>query len=267
MGVLIQLDNIFLEMQMASQQADNSVMDARKDMNKIVEFFKSRDCYEEELSWFASETGRNLNIEVLRRADGFMVQDDISGYMLPEELQHDSLGFCHGMHIIYSGRFVYPVKDIQGDVMGWCGYDKYSDGAKYLDSINYGYKAKETTLYGMENLPEYYKSNEPVFIPEGIGCTLFLWQSNLCALAALGSHVTPYVAQIINRLGKRAIPICDSDPAGNKWLQQLHYQCPLARPIQSKIAKDIDDSRKIDMSIVDELRKLKNPFYRSHLYK
>ena len=250
---------------MLSQSSENTMESSRKDLGRIVEFFKSRDCYMQELTWCAEKL-RNLEVRTLLDADAFMVQDDIPVGILPEDLQHDSLGFCRGMWLIYSGRLVYPVKDIKGNVMGFCGYDKFSE-TKYLDSQNFGYKAKYTTIYGMERLANAYKSNEPVFFTEGIVCTLFLRQEGFQSFACLGSHLTPYVIEIIKRFGKRAFVITDSDQAGNKFRTQVRYACPQARPLQSRIEKDIDDSRKVDPSIVDELRKLHNPFYISPLLK
>lgn len=259
------MSNIFAELQMLSQSVDNTVEKSRKDLNRIVEVFKSRDCYLEEITWCAEKL-RNLKVETFLNADAFMVQDDVPVNVLPEDLQHDSLGFCRGNWLVYSGRLVYPVKDVKGNVMGFCGYDKFSD-TKYLDSVNYGYKAKEATFYGMECLEDAYRSAEPVFFTEGIVCTLYLRQEGFKAFATLGSHLTPYVIEIIKRFGRRAIVLSDADEAGNKFRKQVKYACPLARPLQSRIAKDLDDSRQVNPTIVNELKKLSNPFYISPMFK
>ena len=140
-----------------------------------------------------AECVRNLETKTLLDCDSFMVQDDFSIMELPEELQHDSLGFCNGNNVVFSGRYVYPVKDVKGDVMGFCGYDKFSS-VKYLDSKNFGYQAKSYSCYGMEKLPEYYDSNEPVYFVEGIVCCLCIRQAGESAdayLAAWQSAETP----------------------------------------------------------------------------
>ena len=154
-------DNFFAQLQALSTLNDDAtVLKARKQLNQIVNFFKSRDSYLEEVTWFA-ELVRHLNVDTLLKCDSFMVQDDFLPTLIPEELRHDSLGFCRDHDVVFQGRYVYPVKDVKGDVMGFCGYDKYSD-VKYLDSKNFGYTAKSYTLWGMEELPKYYKSNEPM---------------------------------------------------------------------------------------------------------
>ena len=150
--------------------------------------------------------------------------------------------------------------------MGFCGYDKFSE-AKYLDSLNYGYRAKSYSLWGMEKLPEYYRSDEPVYFVEGIVCALYLRQEGLQALATLGSIISPYVTEIIRRFGSRAIMVNDSDEAGTKCKRTMIHRIPRLRCVQSRIAKDVDDSRLVDDRFVEELRKFKNPFYRCDLIK
>ena len=259
------MDNMFAELQRLSiQEASNTIQDSRKQLNQIVQLFKDRPTYLEEVTVFA-ECVRNLEVKTLLDCDSFMVQPDVLMSEIPEELQHDSLGFCRGWDIIYSGRYVYPVKDVRGDVMGFCGYDKFED-PKYLDSTNYGYRAKRYTLWGMEKLPEYYVSKEPVFFVEGIVCALYLRQCGLQALAMLSAYASPYVQEIMKRFGARAFVVIDSDAAGSEFKKKLHYQSPTVKVIQSTVAKDVDDSRLVDSNFACELSKLSNPFYQSNLF-
>ena len=260
------MDNLFAQLQALSTLSEEStVVSSRKQLNQIVETFKQRPEYLEEVETFAIK-GRNLKVETLLNCDSFMVQPDTPLAVLPEELRHDSLGFCRGNRYIFEGRYVYPVKDVKGDVMGFCGYDKYSD-VKYLDSLNFGYKAKSYSLWGMEKLPEYYSNDKPVYIVEGIVCALYLRQEGLQSLATLGSIISPYVTEIIRRFGMRAVMVNDADEAGTKCKQIMQRRLPYLRCIQSRIAKDVDDSREVDPRFVDELRKMDNPFYRSDLFK
>lgn len=251
--------NIFQELQMLSISAGNEVVKSRKQMNEIVKIFKEREEYLPELEACAVEL-RHMELQTYIDADAFFIQPDVGSYLIPLELRHESLGFCRDGRLIYAGRLVYPVKDVKGDVMGWCGYDKWED-PKYLDSTNNGYKAKVTTFYGMEKLPEAYESTEPVFFVEGIVCCLFLRQCGFQAFATLGSHLSPYVIRIASRFGHRAVFITDSDESGNKYRKQVRRYLPTARCYQSTIAKDVDDSRQVDMGIVDALKEFKNPFY------
>lgn len=257
--------NIFAQLQAASQlSADTTVKSLRKQLNELVAWFKNRDSYLEEVRIMAKMV-RNLDVQTLLDCDSFMVQDDFLLTELPEEFQHDALGFCHGNYCVFEGRFVYPVKDNKGDVMGFCGYDKFSD-VKYRDSLNYGYRAKSYSVWGMERLPEYYRNDKPVYFVEGIVCALYLRQCGMQSLAWLGSSISPYVLEIMRRFGPRAIAINDSDEAGTRCRKMLRNRLPYIRCVQSRLAKDVDDSREVDPRFADELKKLSNPFYHSELF-
>ncbi len=259
-------DNMFAQLQALSTLSKETTIDTmRQTLNRLVLFFKERPQYMEEVRIMAEEV-RFLKVKTLLDCDSFMVQDDFLLTELPEEFQHDSLGFCHGNYCVFEGRYIYPVKDTHGDVMGFCGYDKFSD-VKYLDSINYGYRAKTYSMWGMEKMLDYYHSTEPVFFVEGIVCALYLRQCKMQALATLGSTFSPYCTEIVRRFGTRAIIVNDSDEAGTKCRKIMQRRCPLARCVQSTIAKDVDDSRLVDPEFANELRKLSNPFYDSKLFR
>ena len=257
--------DIFAQLQIASQlNKETTVGSTRKQLNELVSWFKSRPQYYEEVEIMATLV-RHLDVKTLLDADSFMVQDDFLVTEIPEEYRHDALGFCRGADCVFTGRYVYPVKDVHGDVMGFCGYDKFSD-VKYLDSKNFGYRAKSYSVWGMEQLPAYYESTDPVFFVEGIVCALYLRQCGMQALATLGSNVSPYVMEIIRRFESRAVFVCDSDEAGTKCRHMLRRHLPSLRCVQSTIAKDVDDSRDVDPSFATELSKLSNPFYTSPLF-
>lgn len=260
------MDNIFAQLQAISTLSEETTIESmRLKLNDLVAWWKSRDEYLSEVAMFADENVRNLKVETLLKADSFMVQDDWVMNELPEEFRHDSLGFCEGNNCIFQGRYVYPVKDVKGNVMGLCGYDMFSP-VKYLDSKNYGYAAKRYSVYGEEMLPTYYSNDLPVFFVEGIVCCLYLRQEGLQSLAMLGSTPSAYVRNIMKRFGSRAITVCDSDEAGTKCRRTLRHYLPGMRCVQSRIAKDVDDSRKVDPNFATELAKLTNPYYTSSLF-
>ena len=256
--------NIFAELQMAASNQNNTVSDARQKMNEILRLFLEQPDREDNVSIFA-EIGRNLKPQTLLDCDAFMINPEDDLLFISEDLMEDTYGMFRGPYCLFRGRMVYPVKDVHGDVMGWCGYDMDSD-VKYLDSVNYGYKAKNATVWGMEKLPEYYRSGRQVFFTEGIVCTLYARQCGEQSLATLGSNLTPYVAEIINRFGDKARIITDSDEAGNKFKRIAHRLCPKARVLQSRIAKDLDDSKNVNPDVGKELAKFENRFYRSPFF-
>ena len=171
-------DNYFAQLQMLSMSANDSVAEARLKLDRIAEIFQDRPEQKEWIQAFAW-LRKDFPVEALIQAGAFAVNFYDTPSILPEELQHDSLGFVSDSHLVYRGRFVYPVKDTRGHVAGWCGYDAFED-PKYLDSKNYGYNAKDALFYGAEMLPTYYRNNRPVFIVEGIVCCLWLRSHGSC---------------------------------------------------------------------------------------
>ena len=105
-------DNIFAQLQaLSTLSKETTIVQLRHQLNAMVAWFKSRDSYLEEVRIFANIV-RELEVQTILDCDGFMVQEDFLLTELPEEYQHDSLGFCHGLYCIFQGRFVYPVKDV-----------------------------------------------------------------------------------------------------------------------------------------------------------
>lgn len=259
-------DNFFANLQFMNLASElDDVTSSRKVLNDIVTWFKERPQYERDVELFA-KYGRNLDPQTVLDADGFFVEEDLLAIELPEEFQHDSYGFCKNGYIRFSGRFVYPVKDVHGDVMGFCGYDKFSD-VKYLDSRNYGYVAKDYSVWGMEKMEEYYNSKDLVFFMEGIVCALYLRQCGMNSLATLGANFSAYTVEIMRRFGSRCVYIADIDEAGYKSKKRLNRAIPSMRVVQSKLAKDVDDSRQVNPEFASELRKLTDRFYVSPLFR
>lgn len=256
--------NYFARLQMQTLMSDTTIADTRLKLDQIADIYKRRPEQEGWIKAFAM-LRKNFPVQALLDADAFAVEINDTPYLLPEELQHDALGFVSGSHMVFSGRFVYPIKDTKGHVAGWCGYDAFGL-PKYLDSHNYGYKAKSGLFYGSERLEEYYRSTRTVFVVEGIVCCLWLRSQGFQALASLGSYLTPYMIATLNRFGRRCVVLPDSDLAGTNYRKQVARYLPKALCLQSRIAKDVDDSRVIYPALADEIRKLERPFGRSEVY-
>lgn len=252
-----------------------SVEQTREDLGRLTEFFRGQE-YHKDWIETAFVKGRGLPEWLADQQKVFFVEESLETLDIPEEFRAESLGMVKGSHIVFSGRLVYPVLDVRGNVMGFCGWDKFAP-PKYLDSKNHGYKAKATTVYGMEKLEEYYASDKPVYVVEGIVCCLYLRSLGLQALALLGSSITRYVAVILKRMESRLVIIPDNDTygkgvaelcsetSGEMFVKKARKIFPTAVIIQSTIAKDVDDSRQTEYcdKFVEEIQEVKrNPFKR-----
>ena len=259
-----------------------SIEDTRKDLNDIVKYFRGLEYQKVVLDEYLVKR-RQIKPEIVDECEAFLCDYYMTVSDLPEEFRSEALGLVVRNHMVFKGRILYPVKDVMGDVMGFCGWDN-TESPKYLDSKNHGYKAKATSLFGMENLRDYYNSNEPVIVTEGIVCSLFFRGEKFQSLAALGSNLTPYVVQILRRFGDRLIVFPDNDSfgksveeldeqtSGEHFVQQAKRLLPKARIIQSVIAKDPDDTRKVEdgkykEQFLDEIRSLSNPFRKREIIR
>lgn len=245
-----------------------SIEDTRADLKRIVDYFKNEDYWEVAMRAFFVDY-RELPMEAAIITDAFAVDENITKALLPDWMDVEPLGFIRKGFIPMAGRCVFPVKDVKGQVMGFCGWDPY-DKPKYLDSRNYGYKAKATTLFGMEKLSEYYTAKGPVFLTEGLMCTVYLRLNGFMALSSLGSYLAPYLRVILNRFGDRLVAIPDNDETGDKFAHQIRRDVPRARIVQVAYGKDIEGCRKFEEhkyeeQLLKELALMGNPFARTNL--
>ena len=245
-----------------------SVEDTRADLGRIVDYFKNQDYWETAMYAFLVDY-REMDMEVAITSDAFAVDENTPIGALPDWMKSEALGFIRRNWISMSGRCVFPVKDVRGGVAGFVGWDPF-EKPKYLDSRNYGYKAKQSMLYGMELMEVYYTSRDPVIVTEGMMDTLYLRWKSFQALASLGSYLTPYVRAILRRFGNRLIMIPDNDETGDKYVAQIKRELPQALVFQVAYGKDLEGCRKMEdhkyeEQLLRELRSLTNPFVKTEL--
>ena len=238
-------------------ESEYSIEKTREDLNAVVAYFKSLPYHDQAID-AAFVQGRELPKCIADEVDVFFIDEDIAIMDIPEDYRAEALGLVRKGHITMEGRLVYPVKDVKGNVMGFCGWDPF-ESPKYLDSRNHGYKAKYASFYGMEMLPVYYRNNLPIYVVEGIVDCLYLRSVGLQAIALLTSSLTKYVCQIIKRFEDRAVFIPDNDAFGKK-IEEIddtvlagdHFAkfakrfFPRSTVIQPKLGNDVDELRKID---------------------
>lgn len=263
------MDLSFAELQQLAE-ASYTIEDTRQDLNDLVKYFQSLDYWRDAIEE-AYVRERKLKFETAVAHDVFFVKEDTPIIDLEERFRVDSLGFVKYNRIVQEGRLVYPVKDVRGNVMGLVGWDPFVQ-PKYLDSKNFGYKAKSTTLFGMERLPEYYTSKQSVFLLEGSVDCMYLRENEFQALSSLGSYLNKYAIEILRRFGDRLFVIPDMDEAGNSYVRQVKYCLPKAHVIQCTKGKDVDGFRKLDdgiyeMDILNDLHMLSAfPLYPSKMF-
>lgn len=249
-------------------QTQYTIEELRQDLDNVVRYFQSMPYHDHAMKLFM-EDYRGFPREVIDACDCFCVDEELNVSDLPEWMTSPSLGVVSKGYLTMAGRCVFPLKDVYNNTMGFVGWDPTTT-PKYLDSKNYGYKAKTTTFYGMEKLYEYYNSNKPVFLTEGLMCCLYLRWKGYQALASLGSWLSSYQIQILKRFKDRLCAIPDNDETGDRYCRQIKTRLPLARVYQVRYGKDVDGCRKEDdhryeEELLKDLQSCSNPFYKTNI--
>ena len=238
-----------------------TVEDCRKDLVRVKEYFQSLPIHKDAMEAFWINY-RKMPRNVIDIADSFYVNEELKVEDLPEWITQSSFGIVRGQHILMAGRCVIPVKTSTNDIAGFLGWDPYVK-PKYLDSYTYGYKAKKTMLFGMQDIEKYYNSKEPVFLTEGSMCTLWLKAHGFQALSSLGSSLSSYNVTILKRFGMRLYAIPDNDEAGYNFAKSIKYNLPLARICMVLDGKDVDGCRKEhEEELLEDLHNINNLLYK-----
>lgn len=159
----------------------------------------------------------------------------------------------------FSGRLIFPIKDIKGNIIAFGG--RTLDSArqpKYLNSPETVIYKKGNTLYGIYESLEHLKEKQSVVIVEGYMDLISLFQIGIKnVVATLGTAFTKNQAKLLKKYVKEAVLMFDSDEAGKKAVIQtakiLLSEGITVRYAYYKEAKDPDELSKQGLSKVKEI--------------
>lgn len=178
---------------------------------------------------------REIPKEVFNNTDLFYFDENE-----PVDIEDKATGL-----LVMKGRVVFPVKTVYNEVMGFVGYDKFVQ-PKYMDSHTYGYRAKHTTVYGMEKMKEYLESREPIFLVEGIIDCLIIRYLGFHCLATLSSYLNNTVIAMLNK--NICCYIADNDDAGinmvNRMIKPKFKNCFSIIFNHTKVKYNLEESEK-----------------------
>ncbi len=165
----------------------------------------------------------------------------------------------NGIRDKFSGRLIFPIKDIKGNIIAFGGRTlQEGKQPKYLNSPDTVIYKKGNTLYGIyESLP-YIKEKESVIIVEGYMDLISLHQIGVKnVVATLGTAFTKNQAKLLKKYTKEAIVMFDSDESGKKASIEV-AKILLSENITVKYAhytqaKDPDELSKYGLSKVKEV--------------
>lgn len=189
--------------------------------NEVVEFRTKLTKYVEELQHFADlekleelATIRHFDIELLKELGVFYV-DEPAELLLPDYFQDlKDFGLLNeGTNKpIYNDRYIIPLYDMQGLVMGLVGYSTNSK-VRYMYAST-KYFLRNDILYGMENYLECIKDGY-IIVTEGITDAISCRQVGFKHThSTAGAHKSVYMMQLLDLI-PCVIFIPDRDRAGD----------------------------------------------------
>lgn len=158
-------------------------------------------------------------------------------------------GLCakgkNGYYDIFRNRIMFPIIDVRGNVVAFGGRRlNEEDRAKYVNTQDTPVYKKSHNLFALN----IAKTNQDrrIIIAEGYLDVISLHQASFtCAVAALGTALTPEQAHLIRQYADEVVLCYDSDEAGQKATKRsieiLKPTGVLVKVITVENAKDPDD--------------------------
>jgi DNA primase len=124
-----------------------------------------------------------------------------------------------GVYDTFRNRLMFPVIDVRGSVIGFSGRILDDGEPKYMNSPETLVFSKSKNLFAM-NLAKKSKKGY-IILSEGNIDVVALHQAGIdCAVASLGTSLTPEQARLISNYTSNVVIIYDGDSAGQKASQR-----------------------------------------------
>ncbi|MGD8714342.1 MAG: DNA primase [Desulfobacterales bacterium] len=126
-----------------------------------------------------------------------------------------------GYYDRFRNRIIFPIFDVNMQVIGFGGRVLDDSLPKYLNSPETPVYSKSKSLYGIQRARDKCRSTGTVFIVEGYLDLLALHQHGIeNSVATLGTALTSDHVRLLTRYARRMILVFDSDEAGIRSAQR-----------------------------------------------
>jgi DNA primase len=116
---------------------------------------------------------------------------------------------------VFKNRIMFPIRSINGDIIGFGGRTIDNEDPKYLNSSQTPVFSKGKVIFGLYNALPYIKKEKKAIIVEGYIDTVILHQYRLNnTVSPLGTSLTIEQARILSNYADEVIIIFDSDRGG-----------------------------------------------------
>lgn len=115
----------------------------------------------------------------------------------------------------FSGRIIFPISNIRGDVIAFGGRILSGKGPKYINSPETSIFKKGDNIYGINISLQECKEKGFFYLVEGYMDVLSLYQAGIKnCIAPLGTALTDAQVKLLGRYAKNVIILFDGDEAG-----------------------------------------------------
>ena len=122
---------------------------------------------------------------------------------------------------LFSGRIMFPLKNVNGEVIAFSGRTLKDFGPKYINSPETPIFYKKRNLYGLSNSVKAIRQAGYFILCEGQMDVIAYHQAGIKnAVAPLGTAYTPDQAAMLKRYSDQAVLSFDGDNAGQKAIQK-----------------------------------------------
>jgi len=122
-----------------------------------------------------------------------------------------------GYYDRFRGRIVFPIRDVDGKVVGFGGRTLGGEEPKYMNSPESEIYHKKSILYGLDKSMDYIRRKKQAIVVEGYMDFLSIYLAGIKnVVATLGTSLTRDHASLLRRYTDRVIVVFDGDEAGIK---------------------------------------------------
>ena len=188
-----------------------------------------------------------------------LVYDIIKNEYAPEVINESNLFYENGK-CAFHNRHTFPLTDISGNVIGFCGKSTNKKVIPYKNSKDSPVYNKSEFLYGLWQAQTSIKKKNFVIITEGnMDCLAMHTRGLTNTVAVCGTALTHQHTKLLSRYTKRAILFLDGDDAGRTAIYKC-YASLINSGFKVWILDTPDNEDPDSLSKEEIIELLKNPY-------
>jgi len=142
----------------------------------------------------------------------------------------------------FRGRLIFPIVDLNGNVIAFGGSVLGVGEPKYLNSPESPVYSKGKTLYGLYQTKDDIRKSDFAIIVEGYFDLISLWSSGIRnVIATLGTALTKNQIELVRRFTRNIVILFDPDEGGRSAVERS-LQLFLEEKIHAKVVVLPDDN-------------------------